>query len=87
MEKFLESRSVLCNMDNINIYRSAANNSSFTSGFWPRVRACALRAPVFLDSLARQTGRCAPPTHRSFAAPPKIKKINYFQKQTASLQA
>ncbi len=40
-----------------------------TSGFWPRVRACALRAPVFLGSLPRQTGRCAPPpAHRSFAA-------------------
>jgi hypothetical protein len=33
-----------------------------TSGFWPRVRARALRAPVFLGSLPRQTGRCAP-TH------------------------
>jgi hypothetical protein len=32
-----------------------------TSGFWPRVRARALRAPVFLGSLPRQTGRCAPP--------------------------
>ncbi len=34
----------------------------------PRVRASALRAPVFLGSLPRQTGRCAPPAHRSFAA-------------------
>ncbi len=33
-----------------------------TSGFWPRVRALALRAPVFLGSLIHQTGRCAPPT-------------------------
>ncbi len=32
-----------------------------TSGFWPRVRARALRAPVFLGSLLCQTGRCAPP--------------------------
>jgi hypothetical protein len=32
-----------------------------TSGFWPRVRARALRAPVFLGSLPRPTGRCAPP--------------------------
>ena len=40
-----------------------------TSGFWPRVRAHALRAPVFLGSLPHQTGRCAsPPAHRSFAA-------------------
>ncbi len=30
-----------------------------TSGFWPRLRARALRAPVFLR---------APPAHRSFAA-------------------
>ncbi len=26
-----------------------------TSGFWPRVRGGALRAPVFLDSLPRPT--------------------------------
>ncbi len=39
-----------------------------TSGFWPRVRARALRAPVFLGSLTRKKGRCAPPGHRSFAA-------------------
>jgi hypothetical protein len=40
-----------------------------TSGFWPRMRARALRAPVFLSSLPPQTGRCAPPpAHRSFAA-------------------
>jgi len=32
-----------------------------TSGFWARVRARALRPPVFLASLTRQTGRCAPP--------------------------
>ncbi len=41
-----------------------------TSGFCPRVRA-----PVFLDLVPRPTGRCAPPTHRSFAAsylPPKL---------------
>ena len=41
------------------------------SGFWPRVRARALRAPVLLGSLPRKTGRCAPtppPAHRSFAA-------------------
>jgi hypothetical protein len=39
-----------------------------TSGFLPRVRARALRAPVFLGSLPRQKGHCAPPTHRSCAA-------------------
>jgi hypothetical protein len=44
------------------------NTAFITSGFWPRVRAGALRAPVFLGSLPRQTGRCAPPAHRSFAA-------------------
>jgi hypothetical protein len=32
-----------------------------TSGFWSRVRARALRAPVFLGSLTRRKGRCAPP--------------------------
>ena len=38
-------------------------------GFWPRVGARAQRAPVFLGSLPRQTGRCAPPpSHRSFTA-------------------
>ena len=31
------------------------------------MRARALRAPVFLGSLPRQTGRCATPAHRSFA--------------------
>ena len=31
-----------------------------TSGFWPRVRARALRSPVFLSSLPPQTGRFAP---------------------------
>jgi hypothetical protein len=36
-----------------------------TSGFWPRVRARALRAPIFLGSLPRQTGRCAPPPRPS----------------------
>ncbi len=51
-------------------------NISKTSGFWPRVRARALRAPVFLDSLQRQTGRCAPPAHRSFAASCSIPKID-----------
>ncbi len=40
----------------------------YTNGFWPRVRARALRAPVFLGSLPCQTGRCAPSAHRIFAA-------------------
>jgi hypothetical protein len=34
--------------DRINLYIS--NSYLYTSGFWPRVRARALRAPVFLDS-------------------------------------
>jgi hypothetical protein len=38
------------------------------SGFWPRVRARALRAPVFLGSLTRQTRRCASPAHPSYTA-------------------
>ncbi len=43
-------------------------------GFWPRVRARALRAPVFLGSLPRPTGAACPPAHRSFAVPPKTNK-------------
>ncbi len=39
------------------------------------MRARALRAPVILGSLPRQTGRCAPPTHRSFAAFSSYSKI------------
>jgi hypothetical protein len=35
-----------------------------TSGFWPRVRARALRAPVFLSSL--------PPPNRALRASPPI---------------
>jgi hypothetical protein len=45
-----------------------------TSGFWPRVRARALRAPVFLGPLPAKRAAARPPAHRSFAAPPKIKK-------------
>ncbi len=54
-------------------------NSFKTSGFWPRVRARALRAPVFFSSLLRQTGRCAPPPPVAASLllirPPKIYKI------------
>jgi hypothetical protein len=32
-----------------------------TSGFWPRVRARALPAPVFLSSLTHKPGRCTSP--------------------------
>jgi hypothetical protein len=58
-----------------------------TSGFWPRVRARALRAPVLLGLLTCQTGRCAPLAHGSFAASYSAPKNNYFQKQIASLLA
>ncbi len=50
----------------------------FTSGFWPRVRARALRAPVYLSSLPRQPGRCAPPRPsqlRCFLFDSKLNKI------------
>jgi hypothetical protein len=57
-----------------------------TSGFWPRVRARALRAPVFLGPLKRQTGAARPPPSQ-LRCSPKNKKINYFQKQNVSLQA
>jgi hypothetical protein len=39
---------------------------SYTSGFWPRVRARALRAPVFLSSLPPPNGAlCDPPSRSS----------------------
>jgi hypothetical protein len=51
----------------------------FTSGFCPRVRARALRAPAFLGALLRLTGRCAPlPTIAAsllLIQPPKIYHI------------
>jgi hypothetical protein len=57
----------------------------WTSGFWPRVRARALHAPVFYAK--RGAARSPlPPSARSVAAslllvhPPKI-KITYFQKK------
>jgi hypothetical protein len=47
-----------------------------TSGFWPRVRARALRAPVFLSSLPRKQGAARPPpAQRSFAASHSTPKI------------
>ena len=39
------------------------------SGFGPRVRARALRAPVILISLSRPTGRCAPPPPKNLLFP------------------
>ncbi len=42
------------------------------------MRARALPAPVFLGSLPRQTGRCAPSAHRSFAALYLLTKIYIF---------
>jgi hypothetical protein len=37
-------------------FRTVEGTIEFTSGFWPRVRARALRAPVFLGLLPCQTG-------------------------------
>jgi hypothetical protein len=45
---------------------------SQTSGFWPRVRARALRAPVFLGSLPCHSA------HRSFAASYSLAKKYIF---------
>ncbi len=47
------------------IFSGFSESILFTSGFLPRVRARALRAPVFLSSLPPQMGRCAPPAHCS----------------------
>ena len=61
-----------------------------TSGFWPRVRARALRAPVFLGSLTAKRGAARPPPYIAASLllihPQKI-KITYFQRKNASLQA
>jgi hypothetical protein len=54
-------------LDGVHLFRNAKvtftklSCSMLTSGFWPRVRARALCAPVFLGSLPRKTRRCAPP--------------------------
>ena len=51
-----------------------------TSGFWPRVRARALRAPVFLSSLTCKAGRCSPSLAPcSFAAPVFITLTVYYE--------
>jgi hypothetical protein len=52
--------------------------SVYTSGFWPRVRARALRAPVFLGALPRPTGRCAPPRQSQLRCSPKNIKNKRF---------
>ncbi len=58
-------------------------NIWLTSGFWPRVRA-----PIFLGSLTRHTGRCAPPPPIAASLllfqPPKINKM--YQTRAASLK-
>jgi hypothetical protein len=51
--------------------RKDARRTCTTSGFWPRVRARALRAPVFLAYCPPNGALRAPPAHRSFAAPQK----------------
>jgi hypothetical protein len=43
------------------MHRLAKEDDTVTSGFWPRVRARALRAPVFLSSLPPQLGAARPP--------------------------
>ncbi len=45
----------------------------YTSGFWPRVRARALRAPVFLGSLTRQKGAARPPR------PSQLRCFSFFK--------
>jgi hypothetical protein len=46
-----------------------------TSGFWPRMCARALRAPVFLSSLPHPTGRCAPLPPSQLRCSPQNKKL------------
>ncbi len=61
-QTFSKAATVYSNNPKINNYEQ---NYCITSGFWPRVRARALRAPVFLGSLIRQMGRCGPPPSSS----------------------
>ncbi len=67
--------------------RAVVQDLLYTSGFGPRVRARALRAPVFLGSLTHQRGVARPPPPIAASLLPQKLKINYFQKQNASLQA
>jgi hypothetical protein len=67
LEKLILRRNVLF-LNTLNLwYFKVSGQSNIntpvlnTSGFWPRMRARALRAPVFLGSFTHQTGRCAPP--------------------------
>jgi hypothetical protein len=55
-----------------------------TSRFWPRVRARALRAPVFLGALPRQTGLRAPRPSLHIIGQKIL--IYYFQKLKASFR-
>jgi hypothetical protein len=51
------------------------------------VRARALHAPVFLGSLTRQTGRCAPPRLSQLRCSPKNKKLTISRYKNLSLLA
>ncbi len=55
-----------------------------TSGFWPRVRARALRAPVFLGSLPRPMERCAPLHPSQLRCSPQTKKTISRNKMSPS---
>ncbi len=58
-------------------WKRFCNCYTITSGFWPRVRARALRAPVFLGPLPRLTGRCAPrPSQLRYSPPTKKSTIS-----------
>ncbi len=54
-------------------------------GFGARARPCAACTRLF-GLIATPNGALRAPPHRSFAAPPKNKKINSFQKQNYFLQ-
>jgi hypothetical protein len=84
-------RSLLISDDELKLskVRPPAELTLCTSGFWPRVRARALRAPVFLGSLTAKRGAARPPrTSQLPASYSSTKnKITYFQRKNASLQA
>jgi hypothetical protein len=52
-----------------------------------RARPRAARTRLFELIATRNGALCAPPAHPSFAAHPKISKINYFQKPNVFLQS
>ncbi len=84
---------MLCPQNKLSEKEKCARNGFWfvyreNSGFWLRVRARALRVPIFFGSLIHRKGRYAPlPSLIASLLLLHLRKINYFQKQNASLHA